>query len=144
MRVDDFCSGFEEVYFKTYWGMVLESRNNQSVLEEKKLGREQFGLEIRLQSGQLAGRVWHAYCGTRRARGGARLDTVSCPLPFSVRGTRGSVCVGRRLQHGQTHWEKQVYLWCSGTGGANWAEHGRRVHGVLSSRPVPPLLRRAG
>lgn len=29
MRVDDFCSGFEEAYFKTYPGMVLESRNNQ-------------------------------------------------------------------------------------------------------------------
>lgn len=50
MRMDDF-SGFEEVYFKTYWGMVLESRNNQSVLEEKKLGMEQFGLEIRIKSG---------------------------------------------------------------------------------------------
>lgn len=81
MRVDDFCSGFEEVYFKTYWGMVLESRNNQSVLEEKKLGMEQFGLEIRIQSGQLAGRVWP------RALGSARLDTISCPLPFSVPGT---------------------------------------------------------
>lgn len=96
MRGDDFCSGFEEVYFKTYWGMVLESRNNWSVLEEKKLGMEQFGLEIRIQSGLH----WPA-----RGEGVARVlwdspsawqcPTGHCELPSAVQCSRDagiSVC----------------------------------------------------
>lgn len=49
MRVDDF-SGFEQVYFKMSWGLVLESKNNQRVLEGKKLGMGQFGQEIGIKS----------------------------------------------------------------------------------------------
>lgn len=49
VRVEDF-SGFEQVYFKMSWGLVLESKNNQRVLEGKKLGMGQFGQEIGIKS----------------------------------------------------------------------------------------------
>lgn len=87
MRGDDFCSGFEEVCFETYWGMVLESEITGVFWRKRNLGWSSSGWTSESSlafSGQRAGTVWHAYCGPRRALGSARLDTVSCPLPCSV------------------------------------------------------------